>query len=1137
MMKKLISLLLALVMALGLCSSALATGIGQEDDKGGNQQGSGPVWPEGAIHLEFCENGTYYNGKGVNPGASVTFDALYVDGQHNTAITGFSVSNDTSAGLNAVATEDGKLTVTVADNCEPGDKFVILMIGATKYALRLNVNKVGGDHGGGPKWPTTEQFCFEGTDNDEETRFFNGTGIDQGRTVTFEKVFKDNEGHMQITSFAVDEGLTSKGLTATANGEALTVTIAEDCELGEKFVVIVADNIEYSMCFNVRKAGGNQGGGDQGGNDGPSIGNVTDPKQLNSDAQDFIGKHIGYYYNPKVNVVRLGIKGGNDKDVTVDNKEWYTDPAAREAVIAAYNAFCNIGSDVQNELNRLFVMDDNGNPCTFYSYMLGMRQLADNGSGSYTDTDAFNAKLRAAGYVAPVLGRDLKVEFPYQLVRGTDYDYTYDQSNGHLIITIEKGEAQNWLSAAEGIYFTMDSVMVNMTLMNTCQKSGYAFWSGIGEGGTWNQFVDGSVKSTYPEENMQSFGYGDRLAPVNRDGDKISVTSSSDNKTYRVLMVWGNKDEAFKDRTKWLFTYEIKVEESFYYSKAGVSNVGKVEMDRVNTSALGNNWTVDNSEEGVLKLVPKTEVTGEKIGTVTVTAPTGYTFDRDSSYAANGDDRSLNGNTGEDKCTITLYNQYRNTFVLVWKNDTKVIQESLDVYRLDEQLENLGKYDADGKTVESGKELPVTKPKAEAIAAAGPASGVTVQYDASTGSFYTTFDKSKSLPSYEELQKGVLLEPDSRIKSEVTHFRAVTQSTGDQVGHSEEDVINLVQGMCARGENLTYSYTDTQDNSWRTLPYVDTDYQEIGGIQVSYAADQGYRYKIVQWLRKEDNGTYTVLGYSYVWGRNDAFINEIQTSGVAAGSVAAGNEPFVIGEGMQLRCDRYPQYGGDGKIQYFQFRAYGDHEGDYIIYIPYEYFDMEKDDGLALRDRGQRPRINHYYEDHTLRETITGEYTEYGVKFTTGSFSPFVVDCSEQSTGGGYYYGGASTPGISAVKTADAAKSATDYTSGIYGLTFRSTAAFSGFKGVQVDGRTIAAANYVAEDNGGIEVYLKAVYLRTLKDGRHTVTILSDAGNVTMNFTIGGVDSPTTFDAGIGAYVSMALASVGGMAWMSRKKR
>lgn len=1003
-MKKVISLLLALVMTLSLCSGVWATDTSQEDDKGGNQQESGPAWPKDAIHLEFYEGERYHNGKGVDPGASVTFDALYADGEHETAIKGFTVSNETSAGLNAKVT-DGKLTVTVADNCEPGDKFVVLMVGTTKYALRLNVNKVGGNQGGGPKWPTEVRFCFEGTDDNNETSFFNGTGIDQGRTVAFEKIFKDDEDHKQITNFAVDKELTSEGLTATANGEMLTVIVAKDCELGEKFVVIVADNIKYSMCFNVRKAGGNQGDDDR-----PTTGNVTDPEQLNDDAQEFIKAYIDYSYGPTpsgAKVSKLTIKGPDGG--ATDKNNWYTDPAAREAVIAAYNAFCNIGPDVQNELNKLFVMDDNGNPCTFCSYMLGMRQLADNGSGSYTDTNALNERLRGAGYIAPVLGRDLLLSFPDELVRGADYDYTYDQSSGHLTITVKKGSAERWLDAAQNIYFTMDSVMVDMTLMNTRQKSGYAFWSGIGEGGTWNQFVDGSVKSTYPEESMRSFGYGDSLAPVNRDGDKISVTSSSDNKTYRVLMVWGDENEAFKDRTKWLFTYEIKVEESFYYAKAGVSNVGKMEMDRVDASALGENWAVDKSEAGVLKLVPKPGVTGEQIGTVTVTAPTGYTFDRDSSYVANGNDRSLNGKTGEDKCTITLYNRYRDTFVLVWKNDTKVIREALDVYRLNEQLENLGKYDANGNSVESGKELVVIKPEAEAIAAAGSASGVTVKYDASTGSFYTTFDKSKSLPSYEELQKGVLLEPDSSIKREVTHFRAVTQSTGDQVGHSKEDVINLVQGMCAMEENLTHSYTDTQDNSWRTLPYVDTDYREIGGIQVSYAADQGYRYKIVQWLHKEENGTYTVLGYSYVWGRNDAFINEIQTNSVAPGSEAASEMPFVIGEGMQLRCDRYPQYGGDGKIQYFQFRAYGDHEGDYILYIPYKYFGMDPADGLALRDRGQRPRINHYYEDHALRETIIGEYTEFGVKFTTGSFSPFVVDCSEQTTPPRYYYNTAAT--------------------------------------------------------------------------------------------------------------------------------
>ena len=104
-------------------------------------------------------------------------------------------------------------------------------------------------------------------------------------------------------------------------------------------------------------------------------------------AQRFINDYIDYFYgaNPSgAKVSKLTIKGP-DGGVT-DKNNWYTDPAAREAVIAAYNAFCNIGPDVQNELNKLFVMDDNGNPCTFYSYMLGMRQLADNGSGTKFDS-------------------------------------------------------------------------------------------------------------------------------------------------------------------------------------------------------------------------------------------------------------------------------------------------------------------------------------------------------------------------------------------------------------------------------------------------------------------------------------------------------------------------------------------------------------------------------------------------------------------------------------------------------------------------------------------------------------------------------------------------------------------------------
>lgn len=1000
-MKKVISLLLALVMTLSLCSSALATGIGQEDDKGGNQQESGPAWPKGAIHLEFCENGMYYNGKGVDPGASVTFDALYVDRQHDTAITGFTVSNETSAGLNAKVTEDGKLSVTVADNCKPGDKFVVLMVDTTKYALRLNVNEVGGNQGGGPKWPTTEQFCFNGTDNDGKTSFFNGTGIDQGRTVTFEKIFKDDNDHTQITSFAVDEGLTSKGLTATADGEALTVTIAKDCELGEKFVVIVADNIKYSMCFNVRKAGGNQGGGDHGDDDRPSTGNVTAPEQLNSDAQEFIEEYINYFYGTApsgAKVSKLTIKGPDGKGAT-DKDNWYTDPAAREAVIAAYNAFCNIGPDVQNELNRLFVMDDNGNPCTFYSYMLGMRQLADNGSGSYTDTNALNKRLRDAGYIAPVLGRDLLLSFPNELVRGADYDYTYDQSSGHLTITVKKGSAERWLDAAESS-FNDDRVLFSMTLVNTKDKALWQFWNGNNDGGTWEQFVDGTM--TLEQEKWSEFGNGDVLAVVNRENDTMSMTSSADNRNYRVLMIWANEGEEFPNMTKYMYTYEVKVEESFYYERQNVLTVGKVDMSRVTLNELPESWTYDEAENGVLKIWYNGALNGGEAGKVTVKASDGYTLRVDESSVPNGDKEQLSGNqNGAVECVLQLRGRERNTFLLTWENkEGKKKKETLDVFFLQNILDTLGNYDvnSNGELITRQDPLRVTKPES---VAAPTNKQMTLSYNKEEGFFYTFFDYGV-LPSYEQLQEGILLTPDNMDGA--THFRQVNQSTGDRPRQEATTAQSLVMGFARMSERETYEIEDPANNQLRTLPYVDTDYQEIGGIQVSYAADQGYRYKIVQWLRKEDNGTYTVLGYSYVWGRNDAFINEIQTSGVAAGSEAAGNEPFVIGESMQLRCDRYPQYGGDGKIQYFQFRAYGDHEGDYILYIPYEYFGIDPADGLALRDRGQRPRINHYYEDHTLRETIVGEYTEYGVKFTTKSFSPFVVDCSEQTTPPRYYY-------------------------------------------------------------------------------------------------------------------------------------
>ena len=110
------------------------------------------------------------------------------------------------------------------------------------------------------------------------------------------------------------------------------------------------------------------------------------------------------------------------------------------------------------------------------------------------------------------------------------------------------------------------------------------------------------------------------------------------------------------------------------------------------------------------------------------------------------------------------------------------------------------------------------------------------------------------------------------------------------------------------------------------------------------------------------------------------------------------------------------------------------------------------------------------------------------------------------------------------------------YDGGNVGLTFVSSADFDTFTGVQVDGKTLAAKNYIAE-RGSIEVYLKAVYLRTLKNGSHTVTIQSTAGDVSAVFTVeNSKTSPGTSDPGIAVYALSSMLSLAGLAALRRRK-
>lgn len=819
-----------------------------------------------------------------------------------------------------------------------------------------------------------------------------------------------------------------------------------------------------------------------------------------------------------------------------------------ETALQAYTA---LTEEAKTALDVLKISD--GMHLLYFSEMMRsyeerIKNGPDTPSGGQVDIDK---ALKDAGYTAPVLrsegnAGDFYITFPKDLERGKDYEYTY--ADGVLTVTVLKGSEEHWLAAAKDA--KNGNVGYTLHFVKPENAARIAKFNGNNDQ-TAYQFINGNMKFN-GASNEQAFG--GVMAAVNQSGDVLSVTATPNFNGMRSFVVWaaGAESEEAGQNTpikKLAIRAEIVIEKENYFHYETISQpINDVEVSRLISGAkldtqYENSWECIALESGVLIVRPIDDKTVKEslnasqnvhLGKVTITAPSGYTLVLDECKVLNGnrDAISENKNTnGDSKCVVSLIaldgHVSRAQYELVWKDVAGNIKRE----RFSVSVEDGAKLSGLG----TGNK-PISVPVQSDMDT--PTGGVNVTYDG--GHFYTSFDSnSAQLPNYQELEKGITLKPDASLQG-VTHYR-VMSVTGNSSALEGEILSSFNILFRTIDSNTVREYNPQKGERDLQMRYVEVAYQDIGGVTVGYTSMLGYRHMAAEWLKKNDDGTYEVLGYTYVCGRNDSFVQTTITD--AERSEKNAEKPYIIGkDGEKFKCDRYPQRGEGKDKQYFQFTLIGGQgreNGKYVVYVPYAYFGMTTADGAARKARGEYPTIKHYYNNnHELREEFKGEYTEYGIKFEVSDFSPFVISTAAQSSsGGGYYYGGASTPGISAVKTADAAKSATDYTSGIYGLTFRSTAAFSGFKGVQVDGRTIASANYVAEDNGGIEVYLKAVYLRTLKDGRHTVTILSDAGNVTMNFTISGVDSPTTFDAGIGAYVGMALASVGGMAWMRRRKR
>lgn len=133
-----------------------------------------------------------------------------------------------------------------------------------------DVPQQGQQENNGPQWPKGTEQCFFYEDNNKT--YYSGTGLSQGRSVTFGQIFKrtqivgTGDSFTPLTGFTVDS-TTKTGLTASAKDGALTISVAGDCKPGESFVILTADNVKYALCVNVHESSG----GNQGGQGGPSF--------------------------------------------------------------------------------------------------------------------------------------------------------------------------------------------------------------------------------------------------------------------------------------------------------------------------------------------------------------------------------------------------------------------------------------------------------------------------------------------------------------------------------------------------------------------------------------------------------------------------------------------------------------------------------------------------------------------------------------------------------------------------------------------------------------------------------------------------------------------------------------------------
>ena len=741
----------------------------------------------------------------------------------------------------------------------------------------------------------------------------------------------------------------------------------------------------------------------------PATGSKTELN--NENAQKFLADN-GITYKAVTHTITIaGVERKSDGFLTAAS----VDKAMN--VWKAWDVFRNNGDgDAYYALYELNLYWDN-QPVRFPWLMDNLRWLAER--TMYDDSGYVEEKFKAAGFKPMEKGTDpgqFDIDFPDGLVEGVDYTYTV--KDGVLTVTVKRGDKSHWLAAAQQTQKDLaGNVYFYLTFYKPTDATKCAHDTGNGLDGVWDKYYDNTEINTAQLADGD-MGNARAIAAVNRDGDLLTITSSG-YESEKTVFSWF--DDSGKSLGKYILGIRVVFEDTFSYEYS-VPAARQVSASRITTGVDNSaDWKVQK-DDGLLTLRPATsdktlaELLGnngdERVTTVTLTPPEdGYEIDRakssKSSKNIQWDDHS--------KATFVQRAFNQNTtvsyYTFVWtKSGAPDITEELTV-RITEAKSYMADVGANSNPASPDE-------------VGTPPAGMKVTYDATLGYFYTSAVGGK-MPSVEDLQQGITLKaPDG-----ARYFRFTDWGGNENFAYLDEGRSRELAD--ALKNSTPFDTSNKEDCRHLTVPYVQTNSVQVGGVTVYFAANQLYRARIVEWLDENENS----LGYTYVYGKNGSFVQSVTTPAADVLTELVEDATIISKkDGLTLTCNRYPQE-GDDKTVYMRLTVNNDEMLDpngNEIYLPYSYFP-----GLSwelAQKLAEKPVVRHYKDGEQAEpDVLEGEYTAYGIRFRVKSFSPFTVTWTDKgktsSTGTYYYYNTGSTG------TSSASPRTFDAGVGVYALT------------------------------------------------------------------------------------------------------